>query len=1006
MWIPFLCAFSTFAQPSPASGAAINISGKVTNNEGEALVNANVTTKDGRGTVTNSQGKFTLKNVNPDDVLQITFIGYLKKDIPVKNQATINVVLTPADNVLDRVIVQAYGQSSQRLTTGNISKISSEEINRQPLMNPIQAIQGLAAGVVVTNTSGFASSTVKIEVRGRKTINPSIPSDPLYIVDGVPLTVLTVINNNSSNYQDGSQGVIQSGILSPANGQSPFFSLNPNDIESIEVLKDADATAIYGSRGANGVIMITTKKGKAGKTLFDLTVHSGISKIFSNYKMLNTRQYIEMRKEALNNDNRPINSTNAPDFLVWDTTNFTDWQKYAWGNTGKTTDVDASISGGDERTSFRMGAGFHDLKEVTTASGLNRRGTFSFSFVHKNKNEKFTVGLSAQYSHAQTSMKYLPTSASYLIPNAPPVYDNQGNLNYLGWRPLTNLFAFGYLVNPYTATTNFLNSNLSLKYELLKGLSIGADFGYNTSLNVQKNATLIASQNPLNNPKGRAEFGNTIFQNTLVEPQLEYSTFINKSKIILLIGTSYQFNTTSSNYSSGFGYVNDALLNSISNASNQSSYSYSGQYKYAATFGRINYAYKEKYLANINIRHDGSSRFGPGRQFATFGSIGMGWVFSKEDWLKKMMPFISFGKLRGSYGTTGSDQVGDYSFLTNWQFTSNPYNGSQLLTPTRHTDSLLHWQKNTKSEMALELGLLKDKVFLNVSWYQERTNDQLLFFPLPVFTGFSDVTSNSPAEVENKGWEFVLNTLNIDNKTFKWSSKFLLALNRNKLLAYPNLDQSPFAGTYVIGKPLNILKVLHWTGVDPQTGLYTFEDRNKNGVIDYSFDGTPDDSYYVNINPPFDGSLTNTLSYKNWSFSFFFYFKKQKGRNALVTLNTPGTNYNQPIEVLERWQKPGDITSVAKFTTNPNSDISYINFRQRSDASYTNASFIRLQNATIEYKLSSKLLKRTCFKTARVYVQGENLFVITKYNGIDPEVQNFGGLPRAKIIVAGISLNL
>lgn len=1000
--IPLFFAYTVNAQQAINK---IEVSGKVTNSAGEALVNANVTTKNGRGTVTNSQGRYSLKNVNPDDELQISFIGYSKQTIPVKNQTTINVTLFHANNELDRVVVQAYGQTSQRLTTGNISKISSEEINRQPLMNPIQAIQGLAAGTVVTNTSGFASGTVKIEIRGRKTINPNIPSDPLYVIDGVPLTVLPVVTNNSSNYQNGSQGFIQSGIASPANGQSPFFSLNPSDIESIEVLKDADATAIYGSRAANGVIIITTKKGTVGKTKFELNANTGISRVISNYAMLNTQQYVEMRKEALNNDNRLINLSNSPDLTAWDTTRFTDWQDYVWGKTGRALDIDASISGGDTRTWFRLGAGYHSLTEITAATGSNKRGSLTFSFGHKTKNEKLVLGLSAQYSNALTNMRYLSTSVTYLPPNAPAVYDTRERLNYLGWQPLSSLFAFGYIHNPYTASTNFLNTSLNIRYEIVKGLQLSTNLGYNSSLNTQKNATTIASQNPLTNPKGRAEFGNTIFHNTLIEPQLEYSTYVNKNRLSILFGGSFQINKTNSNYSSGQGYSNDALLESISNAATQNTYAYSGTYKYAAIFGRFNYSFKEKYVANLNVRRDGSSRFGPGRQYGNFGSAGLGWIFSKESWMKEKVPFISFGKIRASYGKTGSDQIGDYSFLTNWQFIPNPYNGSQLLRPTRHTDSLLHWQENIKKELGLELGLIHDRIFLNVSWYQEQTNDQLVNFPTPIFTGFSNVISNSPAKVGNKGWEIVLNTQNIETKNLKWKSKFIIAFNRNKLLAYPNLDQSPYAGIFAIGKPLNIQKVLRWTGVDPQTGLYTFEDKNKNNSIDYAYDAAPDDSYYIDINPKFDGSLSNSLTFKNWDLSFLFYFKNQKGRNALVALNTPGTNYNQPVEVLTRWQKPGDMTSVAKFTTNPNADISYTNFRQRSDALYTNASFIRLQNLAIAYNFSQRILKATGLTTLRAYVQAENVFVITKYKGIDPEVQNFGGLPRAKVIVAGISVN-
>src|SRR5258708_1748466 len=320
---------AVLSTPSPGD-PILQIKGRVTNDKGEPLVNANITVKrTGHGTITDANGYFYLHNVNSDDVVMASFIGYKTLSMPIKDRINLTVVLSATMNDLDKVVVQAYGTTSQRLATGNIGTVRAEDIEKHPVMNPIEALQGQIAGVVVTNTSGYASGAIKIEIRGRNSINPNFSSDPLYIIDGVPLTVLDL--TGQSSYASGSQGVIQSGLTSPANGQSPFFSINPADVESIEVLKDADATAIYGSRGSNGVILITTKKGKAGKTHFDLNVYTGISQIPKYYHLLNTSQYVNMRKEALANDGLPVDINNAADLVAWDTTRYTDWQKYLWG---------------------------------------------------------------------------------------------------------------------------------------------------------------------------------------------------------------------------------------------------------------------------------------------------------------------------------------------------------------------------------------------------------------------------------------------------------------------------------------------------------------------------------------------------------------------------------------------------------------------------------------------------------------------------------------------------
>lgn len=979
----------------------VDISGRITNAQGESLAGANVIIKrTGRGTITDATGKFALKNVNSDDIIEVTFIGYNKLSIKVGDRSNFTLLMDVATNKLDEVKVQAYGVTSNRLATGNIGRITSQDIEKQPVMNPIKALQGQIAGVDVINTNGYASAPVKLEIRGRNTINPSFPADPLYIVDGVPLTILE-LSNSISSYSGGSKGVNQSaGILGPALGQSPFFSINPDDIESIEVLKDADATAIYGSRGSNGVVLITTKKGKAGKTNFEVNFSEGISQVTTRYTLLNTNQYINMRKEALVNDQLPIDMRNAADLIAWDTTRYYDWQKFLFGSLGKETNAQASLSGGDIRTNFRIAGGYHYQRDILAAEGDNQRENISFDLNHKSINQKFSIGAKILYSFTKSTLIQMPGNP-LLIPDAPPIYDRYGKLNFNDWNTIPGSFAFGALKQPYVSKTNFLNSSLSMSNEIIKGLTLKINLGYNNFLSKQTQIIPIVSQDPLTNPTGVSSYGYNFIHNIIIEPHLEYNRTLGKGKLNMLVGGSYQDNETSGIFSQGINYTNDALLNSVSNAPTKLTGNASGQYKYASLFARFNYNWEDKYIINLSGRRDGSSKFGPDRQFGNFGSVGGAWIFSEEKLFKRALSFVSFGKIRGSYGLVGGDQIFNYQYLTQWSFSNVTYNGNLPLTPTKHTDSLLHWQVNHKLELSLSLGFLNDKLITEVSWYRNNCGDQLVSYPTPQLSGFPSVVSNLPAKVQNSGWEIELSAKIINKNAFKWSMKFNLGANKNKLLAYPNLSQSPYAFLYVIGEPLNIRKVLHLTGVDQQTGLYTFLDNNKDGLIS-SNPGLTDDRIFVDLTPKYSGGLTTNFSYKNWSASAFFYFKKQIGGNAFFNVGTPGTNSNIPLEIFNNhWQKPGDIVQYAKFTTNP-TDPSYSNFYS-SDAILTDASFIRLQNLSISYSLAQKWMTKAHLGSIAIWVHCENLFLFTKYKGVDPEIQNFAAIPLPKILTLGLS---
>ncbi len=986
----------------------ITISGTVRNAVGEPLSGATVTnTRTGKGTVTGASGAFTLHGTHEKDKLRISYIGYFAQTITMGNERKLVITLKDATNELDKVVVQAYGTTNKRLSTGNIGSVSGDEIRKQSLMNPIQAIQGLVPGAMVTNSGGAASGVQKIEIRGRNNIDPSMVAEPLYIIDGVPMTILNISNNIIKAEVGGSavsMGSIQSGVSSQAAiGQSPYLNLNATDIESIEVLKDADATAIYGSRGSNGVILITTKKGKAGATKLELNAFAGISKVTHLYDLLNTQQYLQIRREALKNDDLPIDEQNAPDLVVWDTTRYTNWQKFMWGSLGKRSSLNATLSGGDTRTNFRINTGYDYARDIGTVKGGNYRGAVTVNLNHFSANRRFGISWTAMYTITQIN-PVNKTGPVLLPPNAPAVYDDVGRLNYQGWQPLSSHYPFQSLRTEYQSDTRFLNSNIMLSYELAKGLKLTTSIGYNHSVTQQFDITPISAQNPDYSPKGSHQKGNTLFRNLISEPHLSYKQFVGKGNLTLLAGATAQHNITDGLLIFGANYANDLLINSINNAPTKAIISNLGEYKYSGVFSRVNYNWANKYIINLNTRRDGSSRFGPGRQFGNFGSVGAAWIITEEPWMKKYS-WLSFGKLRSSYGITGSDQIGDYQYLPRWAVNTNgKYNEVLPVNPISLYDSLLQWEVNRKLEAGLSLGFWNDRLVLDVSWYRNHCNNQLVPFPTSAFTGFNAVTSNTPANVQNTGTELVLSGKPVDGENFKWQTQLLIGINRNKLLSYPNFSQSPYKAIFEIGKPLFIARLLHTEGVDPATGEYIFEDKNKDGIIEHNAFVADNDLYPFIMSPIYDGSWSTELGYKNWSLSFRFYFRKQNGISIYAGTELPGTMSNQPAPVMNHWQKEGDIAPYAKlstyYTLNTNRYFNY------SDARISDASFIRLQNVSLAYQFPENRTSRLLLKGARFYVQGSNLFFISRYDGIDPEVQIIGAMPIPAMLTAGFSINL
>jgi TonB-linked SusC/RagA family outer membrane protein len=916
----------------------------------------------------------------PTDTLTVSFMGFKTVLVPINGRKTINIPLREDATALQEVKINAgYYSVKEKERTGSIARITAKDIETQPVTNVLATMQGRMAGVNITQTSGVPGSGFDIQIRGRNSLRTD-GNSPLYIVDGMPLGTESLGNSS-----------FLSGAILPGAGVNALSTINPTDIESIEVLKDADATAIYGSRGANGVVLITTKKAKVGKTTLTANIFSGVGQIARKLNLMNTEQYLNMRRQAFQNDGVTTYPASAHDSNGnWDQNRYTDWQKVLIGNTSQHRQVDVGIQGGSEFTKLLLKMTNYNETSVFHGDFEYKKTAFQFSGNHRSENQKLKVELSVQYVLDQNNLPGtdLTLDAINLAPNAPALYDEEGNLN---WENSTWNNPIRQNFEKYVANTNFLNAGSSLSYQLLPNLEFRTMAGFSDTRLAESKIAPSTLYDPAFGLDSSFSFlvKNSGYQQSWsLEPQLNWSKEYGKHKLNVLSGVTFQqrnfgtYTLQATGFSSNSLIYNPSAANMIRILNNNNSV-----YKYNAVFGRLNYTFNERYIFNVTGRRDGSSRFGPGKQFANFGAIGAAWLFSKEALVEKHLPWLSFGKLRTSYGTTGNDQIGDYQYLDTFSSNSLPYQGIIGLQPTRLFNPDFSWETNKKWEAALDLGVLNDRISLTAAYFKNKSGNQLVGIPLPGTTGFTSILSNFPAEVENSGLELEWNSKNINRANFSWSTSFNITFPKNELVSFPDLEGSTFANQYVVGEPLNIRMVYHYTGRNPETGLYEFEDYNGDGLIR----SANDRKMLVNTTPEFFGGLQNTLSYKNWQFDFLFQFVKQIGPNFNNYKSMPGLSVNQSVDVLNEGQP-----FSAGFNTQASNAYS---FYRNSDAAFGDASFIRLKNMALSYTLPTA-------KTwnCKLYLQGQNVLTFTSYRGLDPE--NYSGvrIPPLRIISLGTQL--
>ncbi|WP_417371690.1 SusC/RagA family TonB-linked outer membrane protein [Gelidibacter japonicus] len=960
----------------------IKVIGKVTDESSIPIAGATVLIKGTlTGVATDFDGNYAITVPNPENVLVFSALGFAKQEITVGNQNTINITLKEEASELGEVQINAgYYTTTDRENTGSIAKITAKNIENKGSNNILDALQGQAAGVQVIQKTGLAGGGFDIQIRGQNSLRTD-GNMPLYVVDGMPLS--------NENIHDKSLLSASPYLISPLN------IINPNNIESIEILKDADATAIYGSRGANGVVLITTKKSAVDGTSFYLNSYTGWGKITKKVPLMKTEQYLEMKKEGYLNDG--LTEYRASDHSIngnWDYSKYTDWQDKLIGNTMQFHHLDFGMRGGNQNTNYNFSISQHEQSTVFIGNQKQNNLSVQTGLKHSSKNDKFHLNLSVSYNQSKSNLPGTDfTLTTYsLQPNAPELYNEDGTLN---WAESAWTNPLQALEQKYRAQNDLLHSAMMVGYQITNNFEFNLHAGYSKSNINQSQIIPHTYYNPSygmdsNSSSIMTNKGESISWN--LEPQINWHKNWNKHRLSALTGLTFLHQQSERLGIRGRGFSSNSLIYNIKAATTVSILdAYQSQYRYNAIFGRLNYNYGNRYIVNLTGRRDGSSRFGDNNRFANFGSVGAAWIFTEENFLKNNH-WLSFGKLRGSYGTAGSDNIGDYQYLNTYSSTGNVYDNASGLKPDRLYNPNFSWEKTTKLEAALELGLLDNRINTSLAWYKNRSSNQLVGIPLPGTTGFSSVNANLDATVENSGLELTLNTVNIRKGELYWTTGFNLSIAKNKLIAFPDLEGSTYANQYAIGQPLSILKLYHFLGVNPQTGLYEFEDINGDGKLT-----TDDRTTYLNPLPQWYGGLQNSISYKNWELAFSFYFAKQKGKNYRTRL-IPGAGQNLTM-IVDRWQKPGDIASVQRYTSGSNTQaVQAHNYMTQSDGVFTDASYLRLKNIELAYTLRIPQLPQL---QCRIYVRAENFLTLTSYKESDPETQLTGYLPPLKQMTLG-----
>ncbi len=985
-----LSAQVSFSQTTPPA----RITGTVVDDNNVALPGVNILIGKTKKVIsTNENGRFDLTVESFPVTLAFSMVGFVRQEVVFQNATTDYKVSLAQNNKLNEVLIIGYGTTTRAKNTSSISKVEGPTLVQQPISNPVLGLQGRVSGMYITTASGNLGANVNVTIRGTNTIASS--SNPLYIVDGVPMPSTGI---NAVTY-GGAGGT-----------HSPFINLNSADIESVEVLKDADGTAIYGSRGANGVVLITTKKAKAGPTRISADFYRGVQSSVNQLDLLNTQEYIQMRKEAFALDGiTNLTNTNAYDILTWGEERYTDLQELLFGKTAAITDAQFNVNGGNEQTQFMFGVGYHDENGVLMGKNNQRKGSARLNVSHRSSNNRFTANSTLTYS--STTMGSIGTSGfnyAWLAPNIPLVDETTGLPYFYGTAsntqsPLRYTYSTSDLSN-----FNFIGA-ATIGYKILDNLQLKVDGSF-TRLDyrgVEKYRNGYVNPNENTSYKNFAVFGNDYQHTYNIEPQVNFQTPIWKGKLTALAGSTFQQTIAGGQLVQGQNFPSELLMDALGSAGLISSYSTTyNQYKFNSVFGRLTYDLKDTYIFNATYRRDGSSRFGPDKRFGDFWAIGGAWILSNEPFLKDHVKFINLAKIRSSYGLTGNDAIGNYQFMETFTSTPNPYNYNSGLYANRLGNSEFGWETNRKFEVAAELNFLNNRITTTTAFFNNISGNQLINYPVPTQTGWASYVANLDAKIRNRGWEFDLTSQNINGKSFKWRSNFNITTFKNTLLEFPNLKASAYSAAYEVGKSINVYRRYEFIGIDPQTGTPLTKDQDGSGT--YTVD---DYISYGNSDAKFYGGLGNTFSFKGLELDFFFQFTKRPYANGYINSSNasqPGIIFNQPKFLLEgTWRYPGDTeaTRPRLSTVNSGAFATAYNRYRFSNAGIVDGSYIRLKNVSLSYNLPAKFVQKMKVSNVRVYGLAQNLFTITKYEGYDPETPGTV-TPPLQVYTFGLNVSL
>lgn len=996
------------------------VAGKVTDSkDGAGLAGVTVSAKGfNNSTTTSSDGTFRLTVPSATTTLVFSYVGYGEIERAVSDLMNVN--LDATERALTEVIVVGYGTKIKRDLTGNIARVKGEEVKDVPVPNFTQALQGRAAGVFVESQNGKVGEGIKVRIRGAGSISAS--NEPLYVVDGIP---------------------INTGVLSG----NALADINFNDIESFDILKDASAAAIYGSRAANGVVLITTKRGKAGKSKVTVGLQYGSSKPTGYRGFLNADEYITFFTEAARNGaiyhfNREgnffgyIDEQEAIDdwvgfvegrFRRYDghvdyttgQTN-TNWEKLAFQK-ANTLAADVTLSGGNEKTKFYISGGYNDQDGILVGNTF-QRVSGRVNLDHE-VSSKFKLGTNLSVSRTkgrrvQADNEFATPMQLVALSPITPLRDTAGNLYD---RPTTTYYnglvdfengehystTFRNLATIY-GQFNFTN-NFFFRSEYSLDLLTQNDDEFYGSRTLSGGAT---------NGFGRSTWFRTTNQNT--NNYFNYTNqFADRHDFDATLGMSLQ--KAKSDFSQLFGedFPVDALRNLASAGKITGGSSTETNYSFLSYFARVNYKLNDRYLLSVSGRIDGSSRFGKNTRYGFFPAVSAGWIITEEDFLKDA-GVLSFLKLRASFGYTGNAEIGNFPQLGLWGATK--YNQASGLTPTQLANPDLKWEKSQQTDIGIDFGFFNNRLSGELDYYVRNTTGLLYNLPVPMTTGFTTIVANV-GEMQNKGFEIVLNSTNVNSRDFRWTTSLNFSRNFNKITKLDgDTDTLPgndgrYLNSLIVGQPIGVFYGPKYAGVDPTNGdgLFYLED-GKTTTNDYNSAG----NFVVgNPNPEFFYGFSNTFSYKGIELNVLFQGVHGNqiinGAGGFMSANGDWLD-NQTRDQLASWKNSGDVTMVPQARLNLSGSIP--NAIGASSRYVEDGSYLRLKTISLGYNIPETLIRRFKLTTLRVYVLGQNLATWTNYSGWDPEVntdyragnRNQGGdfyaAPQIKTITFGINIGL